>query len=258
MANKRKKKKNNNNKLYIATIIILIIIILLLLWFYFMKKGKTEYKLIPDRAPVEFNINISCGCNEPDKCDNKPTNNTSNKTKKKCNTSNFPVIHIDENEEETVVEEEEEEEPPTIIDGRIYVDDVDGDYLYHQTLPIFNNEYFNGTNKIAPGVSGSYDFKVHNESDTNLKYYIKMTEKSEYKVNLKYRLKKEGEYVLGSDTKWVSAKELKTKFSNIDIEGIDNYTLDWKWFDDDKNDYKAGKYMTSDYSLKITIHIESI
>ena len=119
-----------------------------------------------------------------------------------------------------------------------------------------NNQY---TNKIAPGVSNTYHFVVHNSSKMELKYYVEMYENSEYQVNLRYRLKRNNNYVIGNDNNWVTADELKTAFKNIKDSSSDNYSLDWKWFDNDNvADTKAGKNMTSLYKLNIRFYFEAI
>ena len=142
--------------------------------------------------------------------------------------------------------------------GRVYVDDKNGNYIYQQNLDIFNNAVYQYTNKIAPGVSNTYHFVVHNSSKMNLKYYVEMYENSEYQVNLRYRLKRNNNYVVGNDNNWVTADELKTAFQNINDSSSDSYSLDWKWFDhDDVVDTKAGKNMTSLYKLNIRFYFEA-
>ena len=126
-------------------------------------------------------------------------------------------------------------------------------------MNIFNNAAFQYTNKIAPGVSNTYHFVVHNSSNMNLKYYIEMYEDSEYKVNLKYRLKRKNSYVIGDDQTWVTAQELKTAFENIADSSSDSYSLDWKWFDDDNlSDTIAGENMKSLYKLNVRFYFEAV
>ena len=83
-----------------------------------------------------------------------------------------------------------------------------------------------------------------------------MFEQSEYKVNLKYRLRRNNKYVVGDNNTWVSADKVITDYSNISSGGTDSYILDWKWFDDDVNDTIAGEKMTSEYKLNIRTHFE--
>ena len=87
-----------------------------------------------------------------------------------------------------------------------------------------------------------------------------MYEASEYKVNLKYRLRRNNSYIIGNENNWVTADELKTEFSKININASDNYSLDWNWVYDDGNDAEdtlVGKNMTSEYKLNVRFHFES-
>ena len=88
-----------------------------------------------------------------------------------------------------------------------------------------------------------------------------MYEESEYDINLKYRLRRNNDYVVGDDNTWVTANELKTAFSKIDSSSSDSYSLDWIWeFNDDKDaeDTLAGSNMESNYKLDIRFYFESI
>ena len=134
-------------------------------------------------------------------------------------------------------------------------------YIYQQRLEIFTNAAFEYTNKIAPGVSNTYQFVVHNSTNKKLNYYVQMYEESEYDINLKYRLRRNNDYVVGDDNTWVTANELKTAFSKIDSSSSDSYSLDWIWeFNDDKDaeDTLAGSNMESNYKLDIRFYFESI
>ena len=144
-------------------------------------------------------------------------------------------------------------------DGIVYVDDKNGLYVYQNKLHIFENAAFEYTNKIAPGVSNSYDFRVHNETKRMVKYSIVFEESTEYPINLRYRLKRGGTYVVGDDDTWVSASALKTALKYLSSDGVDSYTLDWEWPYEggvDAADTEAGEKMTSEYNLGIKINFE--
>lgn len=84
-----------------------------------------------------------------------------------------------------------------------------------------------------------------------------MYEESEYDINLKYRLKRNGKYIIGNDHSWVDVEELKTSYSELSGNSTDVYSLDWKWFDDDANDTVIGENMTSEYKLNIRFYFEA-
>lgn len=146
-------------------------------------------------------------------------------------------------------------------EGIVYADDRNGRYVYQKSLKIFENAAFEYTNKIAPGVSNSYDFKVHNETDNAIRYNIEFVEDSEYAINMHYRLKREGDYIIGSDSEWVGASELASAMKELPIDGVDSYTLDWEWPYEsgrDALDTEIGEKMTSEYSLEIKINFEEV
>jgi len=228
-------------KKMIRFVVILLLIIIILLLLYFIKFGKIEDKyLIPTGNVDVFDIDVRIDC----KCDEG----------KECVPDKSKAIDPDTNEEYDVPVWNEEEDEEVI--GRVFVDDSNGEFIYQQNLKIFTNPAFQYTNKIAPGSANSYYFSVHNSTNQDLKYYINMFEQSEYKVNLKYRLKRNNEYVVGNENTWVSANNVVTDYSVIKKGTTDSYILDWKWFDDDVNDTIAGKNMTSEYKLNIRTHFE--
>lgn len=221
--------EKDKSKNYFWTLIIILIIIILILLF-FTNFGKIDNNYLTPTGNVDvFDIDIDCNCK--DSCTNDDKEN------------NIPTFN---------------ETNDTNVFGTVFVNDENGNYIYQQNLNIFNNSAFEYTNKIAPGVSNTYHFVVHNSTNTNLKYYLQMYENSEYKINLKYRLRKNNEYIIGDDNTWVTASDLKTAFSKINSSSSDSYSLDWKWFDDDKNDTIAGKNMTTEYKLNVRFYFEKI
>ena len=226
------KEKVNNLKFW--SIIILLIIIILIL-FFFTNFGKIGNNLVPTGKVDVFDIDVECDCQDDGKCTTTDENG---------NKIAVPAFNRLANKDDL---------------GIVFVDDKNGNYIYQQNLQIFNNAAFQYTDKIAPGVSNTYHFVVHNSTKMKLKYYVEMYENTEYKVNLKYRLKRNNSYVIGNNNKWVTSNELKTEFSKINAYTSDNYSLDWKWeYEDgkDNEDTLAGENMTSKYKLNIRFYFE--
>lgn len=238
--------EERKTKKYWCIIILLIIIILLLL--FFAKFGKIQNKyLVPTGNIDVFNIDIdgNCGCSDKDKCDNK-SDDESDTVNKKIDSNTYTIWN---------------EQKYKDVFGEIYVDDKNGNYIYQQHLDIFNNAFYEYTNKIAPGVSNTYYFVAHNNSDINVKYYVEMYESTKYDINLKYRLKRNGKYIIGNENKWVSANDLKTSFSNLNMKNSDKYSLDWKWeYEDgiDEQDTYIGENMDDVYKLNIRFYFEQV
>ena len=274
---------DNKKKVIISILLIAIIIILLL----FCRFGKIHNydNLIPTGNVDVFDIDIFCNHKVSENNTNENDNDNDNETNDNIISENENVINEKnsnkinakksnrgiQKENESTTEEEfihtdrngqiipvynEQTDNNTL--GKVFVDDNDGNYLYQERLNIFSNAAFKFKNKIAPGVSNVYHFVVHNSNNMDVKYYLQMYEESEYQINLKYRLKCGEEYAIGNDKTWVSANELVTNFKNLNKGISDNYSLEWKWFDDDNNDTAAGKNMDSEYKLNIRFFIEAV
>ena len=200
-----------------------------------------------------FDIRIGCICKKEDgkECDPDEDGFLPYSTPGRNSASNSSERTIN-GETDTDIDDE----------GIVYVDDKNGWYVYQKNLQIFQNAAFEYTNKIAPGVSNSYDFKVHNETKKSIRYNVQFEEESEYPVNMLYRLKRGGSYVVGDESTWVSANDLTVSALKIlASDGIDTYTLDWKWpYEGGKDaaDTTAGQNMTSEYSLGIKINFEEL
>ena len=249
-------KINEQRREKFFRILIIVLIIIILILFFFSKFGRINDYCMPTGNVDVFDITINCNHkkNIVDSVIARSTTTTLN-----SNTMTATAAATDSNEEEgTNIPIYNEDKDKNII-GQVFVDDKNGDYLYQQRLEIFNNAAYQYTNKIAPGVFNTYHFVVHNSSNVNVKYYIEMYEESEYKVNLKYRLKRNNKYILGNENNWVTADELKTSFEYISMSSSDSYSLDWKWFDDKNEiDTIAGENMTSLYKLNIRVHFEAL
>ena len=252
-------EKKNNIKFWIIILLLIIIILILL---FFTRFGKIENNLVPTGNVDVFDIDINCNCKNNDTCYNDTNNrddisnsNTNSTSTDSGNSSSTEVY----NNSKTFPTYDEIKYKDVI--GTIFVDDNSGNYVYQQNLRIFTNSAFEYTNKIAPGVSNTYNFVVHNSTNVKLRYYVEMYEESEYSINLKYRLRRNNSYVIGNNNTWVSASELKTEFSKINASASDNYSLDWQWmYDDgkDNDDSVAGENMTSAYKLNIRFYFEQV
>ena len=59
-------------------------------------------------------------------------------------------------------------------------------------------------------------------------------------------------------TLWVSKEELNTKYLELAKGDVDNYILDWKWFDNDELDNHIGKSDINKYIVQLNFHMEEI
>ena len=139
-------------------------------------------------------------------------------------------------------------------DEFIIVEDKNGNYMYQDNLDIFKNNYLK--NKIAPNISSRYYFKVKNISNKDIKYYITFSDINDYNINLKFRLKRNGKYLISN--KWLSINELKTSYLTLKHRKNDKYCLEWKWFDNDEIDSIIGENIVNKYLLKLNFYVDKI
>ena len=265
---------NNKSKLFWIIPTVLLIIILILLSFYINFGKIEEPNYVPTGNVDVFDIDINCDCDNNsnnDKVKNTGSSITKNcvttdkygnkvviprKHKKKKDSNNNKKTDNNTNPDKKPIPDEDDD-----YDGEVYVDDIDGNYVYHQNLRIFNNSAFQYKNKIAPGTSNVYNFTVHNSSKMNVKYNIEMEEETSYNLKLKYRLKRNNSYIIGNNTSWVNAEQLITEFNRLNSKTSDKYSLDWKWeYEDGKDaqDTNIGENMDDVYKLSISIYFEQI
>lgn len=257
----KKEERKGSNKILCVIVVLLLAAIAILLWLLF--GPQPEPAKIPTGNVDVFDIRIGCLCGRKDNDDNKGGDGDDDAG---CNGDAdgfYPNVSPGKNSQKGNSEKTINGDTDTDVDraGIVYVDDKNGWYVYQKSLEIFNNAAFEYTNKIAPGVSNSYDFKVHNETSNKIQYNIEFSEESEYAVNMKYRLRRAGAYVVGGETEWVSAKQLSTSMKQLAIDGVDAYTLDWMWpYEDGKDgqDTKAGENMESEYHLGIKVNFEEV
>ncbi len=138
-------------------------------------------------------------------------------------------------------------------ENKVVVYDSDTEYSSNTPLNIFTQTaYYVVEDKIAPTSENTYQFVIKNSNNFNIKYNIQAMETNKYNINMKYRLKQNGDYVLGNDNEYVTADEIEQY--NIGLAGntYDVYTLDWKWFES-SNDTEIGEDISSYYKLNLKV-----
>ncbi len=151
-----------------------------------------------------------------------------------------PVEKPDENKEEEV-------------EGKLIVKDSNATWSETTDAKIFESSTAKVEGTIAPESTGTYNFIVKNETNSQIKYNIIFTETNEHGINMKYKLKKNGTYV---KEEYVSANELNLSDVLINSNTNDSYDLEWKWVSSD-NDTEIGKTPNVLFDLKINVEAES-
>lgn len=220
---------NNIKDLIIKIILIVIIIILILSNLNIIKNGyisKNKDKIPTSNVDI---FEIQCEKNSCKVDDNNLTSNNQSSTNP--NTS-------------TVTEAEE-----------LVVSNSNITWSSTNNLKIFSNPVYSTEEKIAPESSNVYQFVVRNNTKYNVKYSLKFIENNHYDINMKYRLKRGNNYIVGNDNKWVSYNNLGIKNVSLDNSNNHTYYLEWKWVSSN-NDTKVGNTLNAGYKLDIKIRAE--
>ena len=220
--------------------LLLIIIFLIIFFFLISHFGKIEVK-VPTGYVDIFDINFignkngNCMCCE---CKTGECNGNSCSCNKKTDNSS-----CNDNCKNTSTSEK--------IGMQVY--DKEKQYAEATPLNIFKHKsYYTVDGVIAPGSENAYQFIIRNNNKFAIIYDLKMIETNQYNINMKYRLKLNGEYVIGNEKNWVNAQELFFNEVILANNSYNVYTLEWKWFEGE-NDTEIGTNIESNYQMDIEL-----
>ena len=201
-------------------ILILIIIIIILLYFLFRKFGNINNQgiMVPTGNVDMFEIDCSCNCDK----------NAFNELNDDKNNPNKGLIVEDKHA-----------------------------VWSNKELRIFSNPAYEYKDIIAPGSKNSYAFVIRNNNAFDVVVDIIMTEENPYNVNMKYKLKHLGNYLVGTSTKYDDVSKLKVEHVVIKSQESKSYILDWKW-EHSNNDTEVGTSIGAKYKLNIKIGIDAL
>ncbi len=132
----------------------------------------------------------------------------------------------------------------------VVIEDVNGPWDKQATLAVLDS------NRIYPGKSGEYAFKVENPHDTNAIYDLSIKDlyngETVDNFPMEFRLRRDKEYV--NDAQWHSIEEMSFTDIGFAPDTAHHYTLEWRWsfVGDDELDTYFGK-SGGEYSLMIKI-----
>lgn len=107
----------------------------------------------------------------------------------------------------------------------IKISDDNGDWTEGENLNIF---VVAGREYVAPYDKGLYDFQVLNTINKKVSYKLVLEEDNKDKVNIKYRLKENGKYIIGVDD-WVYYDQIVLENIILNSKEADSYQLEWMW-----------------------------
>ncbi len=143
---------------------------------------------------------------------------------------------------------------PTSDEYSIVISDEAGKWSDSEEGNTLNIFVVSGRNYVAPYDNGVYKFDIVNEKNGKISYDLSITETNEDKVNIKYKLKNNGNYIIGQNG-WVKYDQIV--LDDIKINGAETheYELEWMWVSEDNAaDTQIGlKPNRSKYSMTINM-----
>ena len=237
MDNINNKGKKTSRILTIVIVILIIIIILLLLKGCSKKDDNISHEGKINVFEIKCDTNCNCECEKDD------NNNTDNDTTDKDKNKNS------NNKTKEVIKEVDDNSKDNTTEVDIKVLDNDKTWQGETNINIFSDSTYVVKGKIAPESTGTYQFMIKNITSYNVKYDVNFEETNNYHVNMKYRLKKNNDYLISD---WVSYSELSQEKIRLNSNSTDTYYLEWKWYSR-SNDNSIGEDINSKYGLSIDI-----
>ncbi len=223
MATKRNAKQNEDERKYRFSVAIIILLAIVIIWLLLVNLFGFKTNRIEKIHIFDLSFCQTCGnSNVPETGDNNESwSNNQNGN-------------------------------PTNTEGDLTIFDNDATWGVSNKLNIFEDSLYGYRNKIAPRSTNTYEFVIRNRTGVTLSYNIVFEEYNPKSINMKYRLIRDGVYVIGNENTWVTLSELNQTVSSIKTKTSDTYYLEWMWFDDE-NDTKIGEATDADYNIKINI-----
>lgn len=128
---------------------------------------------------------------------------------------------------------------------------------------LLNNINWDSTNKLRIFSNPSYEYKemselsnvyqfvINNSQEFNIKYNINFIEENKYQINMLYRLKRNGKYLLGSEKEWIKIPTNEINNLQLLANTRDTYSLEWKLVDNENVNNVS--YLEENYTLNINI-----
>lgn len=126
------------------------------------------------------------------------------------------------------------------------------EWTQDEPINVFKDGLYNGK-VIYPGMEGKYSFRLENRNSNALCYSLSFSDVNDYEINLGYRLRRNGEYVRGSEDIYVETANLNLSDLSVEANKNDTFTLEWKWLDLDPIDTVAGMEHAT-YTLNISFN----
>lgn len=120
-----------------------------------------------------------------------------------------------------------------------------------------------GNRIIWPGYNDEFVFYVQNDGEVALNYQISFVEENAKSIPLRFKLKIDDEYALGSATEWVDSATYSGANTLILPGDTVKYTIVWEWQyetsdEGNKYDTKLGVEGLAEYIVHSTVYFEEV
>lgn len=122
-----------------------------------------------------------------------------------------------------------------------------------QEINVFNNEFYSD-NIIAPGVCGKYDFTVENTGHKLVTYNLDLEEINDKNINLQYKVKMNGEYIL---EQWTRVEDISLSTFQLQPYTNAEYIFEWEWIDAENDTIIGEDAENTMYKIKIKINAQT-
>lgn len=136
-------------------------------------------------------------------------------------------------------------------DGGFGVEDKNGEWTTETHTDIFHTFRYDN-NLLYPGAGSTYTFRVHNSGEKYDACSIKIEDKNEFKIPLEFKLKRNGEYIIGTETSWHMEPTLDTGLYKL--RGTEEYELEWRWQYQDEIESKRAEADARDTKLGVNAY----
>lgn len=247
----QQEKKRRGRLLDIILIIIIIILLLLLFWFGFQIKKFNDQKTSNSTGDI---FEIDCECNQNNDSDEDSSDDNQNpvedyNTNGTNDSTGSTSDGVDDGSNSNDSGSIDNGSDSSDTNGQMQVSDEDILWQDTNQLRIFKNPVYQMDEVIAPGSSNEYRFTIKNKTTCGLEYELNFIENNPYDVNMKYKLKRNGVYLVSD---YVSISEIVKVVNKLDAKEQDDYVLEWKWVDSDR-DTEVGVNIEASYHLSIEI-----
>lgn len=115
-----------------------------------------------------------------------------------------------------------------------------------------------GAKVIFPGAIGTYSFIIDNKNESIVTFDINISDINQEKIPMRYRLKMNNVYIVGSNDSWATIADMKKSGIKLPADSRALYTLEWKWDStvSDEIDTAIGLKATATYTLELAISAE--